>query len=335
MDSNAYNEWSPELNSIYVQLMEHDSFLRLFPVEVANSIATNTVMSIKCDCSCTLISSSSDGVLGTTDVTQHDSSLSHRSESIPAAQNPSGALNSRPSFSGPASVVRFDSPDELRWVMHAITYGLTMSPDNWDVVKHSAHIYCYWIKSLNSSTSPSQSGSPTPPIPLILQKQPLRFLKSLLFSLVYYFLPRDTEPLSDQPKVMFTTLGQSLPVPQYSVSTDSSEVSHASTGTELAHLSGLLNKQLDITKLVAQTIEDLCSTPGRLSPDCWDCILRFCLVVCHSVLSPPLYLPSGLSHSSSVSSSSMAASQLTSASVSGAGTVGGPNSVTSFFRSSY
>nr|CAH8840703.1 unnamed protein product [Trichobilharzia regenti] len=331
MDSNAYKEWSPELNIIYTQLMEHESFLRLFPIDVANSIATNTVMSVKCDCSCTLLIPTSDSVSNSTDATQHDGSLSYRSDSIPVTQSASSALNQRSSFSGPNSIVRFNSPDELRWVMHAITYGLTMSPENWDVVKHSAHIYCYWIKCINSSTRSSQSNNSNASIPLILQKEPLRFLKSLLFSLAYYFLPRDTEPLGDQPKVIFTTLGQSLPVPQYSVSNELSEGSHVSTATESTSLSGLLNKQLEITRLVARTIEDLCATPAQLTPDSWDSILRFCLIVCHSILSSPLYLPSGLLHSSSsgAGSSSTTNSQMTNtAASSGSGTVGGSNSTT-------
>ncbi|XP_018650157.1 hypothetical protein Smp_134670.1 [Schistosoma mansoni] len=320
MDLNAYKGWSSELHSTYNQLLEYESFLRLFPVEVANSIATSTVMSVKCDCSCTLLSSSGDVVPANTD-TMHDGSVSHRSESISLPQNVSSALNSRSSFSGQTSVVRFDSPDELRWVMHAITYGLTMSSENWDVIKHSAHIYCYWIKCLNSSMRPTQTGNSNAPIPLILQKEPQRFLKSLLFSLTYYFLPRDPEPLSDQPKLMFSTLGQSLAPPQYSTSADSSEASSFFTGIESTHLSSSLNKQLDIIKLVALAVEELCSVPTQLTSDSWDCILRFCLIICHAILSPPLHLPSGLLQSPT------GASQMINTFISGSGSVGGPNSM--------
>ncbi|CAH8516547.1 unnamed protein product [Schistosoma haematobium] len=320
MDLNAYKGWSSELHSTYNQLLEYESFLRLFPVEVANSIATSTVMSVKCDCSCTLLSSSGDVVPANTDAT-HDGSVSHRSESISLPQNVSSAPNPRSSFSGQTSVVRFDSPDELRWVMHAITYGLTMSSENWDVIKHSAHIYCYWIKCLNSSTRSTQSGNSNSPIPLILQKEPQRFLKSLLFSLTYYFLPRDPEPLSDQPKLMFSTLGRSLAPPQYLTSADSSEAPSSFTVIESTHLSALLNKQLDIIKLVAAAVEELCSVPTQLTSDSWDCILRFCLIICHAILSPPLHLPSGLIQSST------GASQMTSTFISGSGSVGGPNSI--------
>ncbi|CAH8496598.1 unnamed protein product [Schistosoma mattheei] len=277
-------------------------------------------MSVKCDCSCTLLSSSGDVVPANTDAT-HDGSVSHRSESISLPQNVSSAPNPRSSFSGQTSVVRFDSPDELRWVMHAITYGLTMSSENWDVIKHSAHIYCYWIKCLNSSMRSTQSGNSNSPIPLILQKEPQRFLKSLLFSLTYYFLPRDPEPLSDQPKLMFSTLGRSLAPPQYSTSADSSEAPSSFTVIESTHLSALLNKQLDIIKLVAAAVEELCSVPTQLTSDSWECILRFCLIICHAILSPPLHLPSGLLQSST------GASQMTNTFISGSGSVGGPNSM--------
>ncbi|KAH9585160.1 hypothetical protein MS3_00006508 [Schistosoma haematobium] len=196
-----------------------------------------------------------------------------------------------------------------------------MSSENWDVIKHSAHIYCYWIKCLNSSTRSTQSGNSNSPIPLILQKEPQRFLKSLLFSLTYYFLPRDPEPLSDQPKLMFSTLGRSLAPPQYLTSADSSEAPSSFTVIESTHLSALLNKQLDIIKLVAAAVEELCSVPTQLTSDSWDCILRFCLIICHAILSPPLHLPSGLIQSST------GASQMTSTFISGSGSVGGPNSI--------
>ncbi|CAH8487950.1 unnamed protein product [Schistosoma turkestanicum] len=313
MDLNAYKGWSPELHSTYNQLIEHESFLRLFPVEVANSIAASTVMSVKCDCACTLLSSSSGDVVSPSTDTTHDSSASHRSESISLPQSISSVLNPRSSFSGQTSVVRFDSPDELRWVMHAITYGLTMSFENWDVIKHSVHIYCYWIKSLNSSMHSTQTINSNAPVPLILQKEPQRFLKSLLFSLTYYFLPRDPEPLSDQPKLMFSTLGRSLTTPQYSSSTDSSSETSSFTVTESIHLSTLMSRQLEIIKLVALAVKELCSVPTQLTSDSWDCILRFCLIISHAILSPPLHLPSGSIQSSA------GASQITN-------TVGGSNS---------
>ncbi|KAH8860570.1 Ral GTPase-activating protein subunit beta [Schistosoma japonicum] len=286
-------------------------------MEVANSIATSTVMSVKCDCLCTLLLPSSDVPSGITDATQHDGYIS-RSDSVTISQSASSALNQRSSFSGLTSTVRFDSPDELRWVMHAITYGLTMSSENWDVIKHSAHIYCYWIKCLNSSTRSAQSASMSVPIPLILQKEPQRFLKPLLFSLSYYFLPRDPEPLSDQPKLLFATLGRSLSLPPHPTSSDSSEAPSSAS----ANLSGLLSKQLDITRLVAHTIGELCSLPAQLTPDSWDCILRFCLIICHAILSQPLHLPSGLSQSST------STSQLKDVSNSGSGSAGGSSSMT-------
>ncbi|RTG86754.1 uncharacterized protein DC041_0010265 [Schistosoma bovis] len=312
---DAYKGWSSELHSTYNQLLEYESFLRLFPVEVANSIATSTVMSVKCDCSCTLLSSSGDVVPANTDAT-HDGSVSHRSESISLPQNVSSAPNPRSSFSGQTSVVRFDSPDELRWVMHYDSC-VTFTQSVISVLKLDS----VSLRSSLESGYLTCRGNSNSPIPLILQKEPQRFLKSLLFSLTYYFLPRDPEPLSDQPKLMFSTLGRSLAPPQYLTSADSSEAPSSFTVIESTHLSALLNKQLDIIKLVAAAVEELCSVPTQLTSDSWDCILRFCLIICHAILSPPLHLPSGLIQSST------GASQMTNTFISGSGSVGGPNSM--------
>ncbi|CAL8085875.1 unnamed protein product [Calicophoron daubneyi] len=303
-----YTDWSPDFDQICSKVLEHESFLRMFASDTATSISRGIVLSIKCDCSCSLVPASAETVMHlselernapTSDLGGSSGFSSSAKESKDVTQGTASMRIAGLSVSGS---VQLDTSNEVRWAMPMITYGLTMSADYWDVTKHSAHIYCSWLRNLTSVSRPSTQGMiQNSSVPMVIRREPMRYLEPILFSLAYFFFPRSPEPFHDRLRWFISSLGQSVSVsPTKSVeeNSDSTE-NQQTTDSDYSMSSVTLNRQLDVTRQIVQAVEAVTSSPQLLPPDAWDSLLQFCLVICHAVLAMPLPVPPQLLRSPS------------------------------------
>ncbi|VEL29207.1 unnamed protein product [Protopolystoma xenopodis] len=77
---------------------------------------------------------------------------------------------------------------------------MTMSLEHRDVVKHSVHIYCTWLRHLLPSSShvtddSSVYGRPASrsEVPLTVKRDPNRYARDMLYALTRVFLPRGVD----------------------------------------------------------------------------------------------------------------------------------------------
>ncbi|THD20225.1 hypothetical protein D915_009032 [Fasciola hepatica] len=282
-----YREWSADFEQIQKLIKDADSVIREFGPERSLTLTRTIVQSIKCDCSCA--PSNTDPVTGSESVSNTDlfnppASLSVTKD-IREALIQVGRRLSANMFGPP---IHLETNGEVQWALHAITYGLTLPFEHWDVIKHSLHIYCFWLRSLAPCRSGSVSLSSA--CPQVFRREPHRHFTSILFALTYAFLPRSPDPLSDRIKWLISSIGQTV-CKRSSIDEAVESTSDVQNVSDRPTLQTQLSRQLELTRMVTHCIESLLSQSNEWAPAVWDSVLQFCLVICHYVLAFPLPIP--------------------------------------------
>ncbi|TGZ74787.1 hypothetical protein CRM22_000754 [Opisthorchis felineus] len=281
-----FDEWSSELKQLSSSVTNCESFLRLFAQKDAEDIARRAVYGIKCDCNCS-----------------PRPVLVEQANGVGDVDRGSGTTSSPPEGLGPSlfpavrDSAQLDTHEEVQWAMQFITYGLTMPAEHWDVVVHSAHIYCCWLRYMvpfgGQNTSPSSTTLPPLPFhyPRALRRDPMRYLDRILSSLCYFFLPRFPEPLWNHPKWFVNSLGHTIEAVNKHLE-DQVDLPESFVVVERVSSTHMLHSQLKVTQAIVQAVESVLSNAANLPPNAWDSLLQFCLNISHAVLAPPLPVPS-------------------------------------------
>ncbi|OON20378.1 hypothetical protein X801_03745 [Opisthorchis viverrini] len=281
-----FDEWSSELKQISSSVTNCESFLRLFVQKDAEDIARRAVYGIKCDCNCSPRPVLVEQANGVGDVDRGSGSTSSPSEGLGPSL-----------FPAVRDSAQLDTHEEVQWAMQFITYGLTMPAEHWDVVVHSAHIYCCWLRYMlpfgGQNTSPSSTAPPPLPFhyPRALRRDPMRYLDRILSSLCFFFLPRFPEPLWNHPKWIVNSLGRTVVAINKNLE-DQVDLPESFVVVERVSSTHMLHSQLKVTQAIVQAVESVLSNAANLPPNAWDSLLQFCLNISHAVLAPPLPVPS-------------------------------------------
>lgn len=276
-----FSDWSSDFKLICERVAQQESYLKLLPPKDASEITRKVILSIKCDCACCVPKN---------DDEQPNSSADLERISNPFDSTTSWALSL---LRDVRDSVQLDTHDEVLWAIPIITYGLTMPIEHQDIIKHCAHIFCFWLRNLMPESRGATSGNLTGGFyPRTLRRDPISYLDRLLFSLCYFFLPHSPEPLSTHHKWFIHSLGQSLPVSQknYFPETLGQSETQSSVGHGIS--SNWLHTYLEVTRLIVQSVRTFLLSASSLPPAAWDSLLQFCLHIAHSTLSPPLPVPS-------------------------------------------
>ncbi|VDO10159.1 unnamed protein product [Rodentolepis nana] len=309
--------WDDISSQIKKNVFEQKSILAQFPLEAAVISAREIVLSLAADCSC-----KKDAENALVQATAEAASLAQTSQKrAPGrhAGNSFGDVIRSGSGSGGGSrlsisevearskgfSVKLDSEADLQWVMQAINYGLTMPPENWEIVAHSVHIYCLWLGCLLPAPvySHGQKGVQQP-LPHALLVNPLSYAPRLLFALCRFFTPRNvfkTADAADLTDTFFGLLHQSPQAPPDPVCTAAIKdivkgivpegTQQISTGTGPA-VAGeperwLQKKYIPLVSCIVNRIEQILNTSHLLTGTLWDRLLEFSLAVGFAVLSIP------------------------------------------------
>ncbi|CAH8438174.1 unnamed protein product [Dicrocoelium dendriticum] len=276
-----YSDWSADFKQICDRVAQQESYLKLLPPKDANEITRKVIFSIKCDCTCSVLEN---------DDEQPNTAIDLERISAQSDSTTSWALSL---LRDVRDSVQLDTHDEVLWAIPIITYGLTVPIEHQDIIKHCAHIYCFWLRNLIPESRGGTSGTLTGGFyPRTLRRDPMSYLDRLLFSLCYFFLPHSPEPLANHHKWFIHSLGQSLPESQKTHFTEPVGQSEIQSNTDHGIPSSWFLTHLEVTRLIVQTIHIILSSATKLPPTVWDSLLQFCLHISHSTLSPPLPVPS-------------------------------------------
>ncbi|VUZ52698.1 unnamed protein product [Hymenolepis diminuta] len=301
--------WDGISSQIKKSILEQRSILSQFPPEAAVITSREIVLSLAADCSCkkeaeyslaqaineaTSIQTVQKRALGrhaSSDVTRGGNGGGSRLSTLEAEARSKG-------FS-----VKLNTEADLQWVMQAINYGLTMPPENWEIVAHSVHIYCDWLGCLLPAPVQSHGQKGGQQLPHALLAHPVSYAPRLLFALCRFFTPRNVSKTgaSDLTDTLFSLLHQSPREPPDPACTGaikdivkgivSASTLQTSTGTGSA-VAGeaerwLQKKYIPLVSCIVNRIEQILNTSHLLTGTLWDRLLEFSLAVGFAVLSIP------------------------------------------------
>ncbi|KAL5111892.1 hypothetical protein TcWFU_004078 [Taenia crassiceps] len=292
MDSDSWDEISAQIKR---SISDEKSILSQFPHEAASVTAREIVLSLSADCSCKKAVAA--GAAALVEVAPLSAPALHKRSLGRHVNNATESKAMAMEAHSKRFSVKIDTEADLQWVMQAVNYGLTMSPEHWDIVTHSVHLCCEWLGCL----LPAQ-GQKAVHMPRALLASPAVYARRLLFALCRFFAPR--APMDRPAGGIFTLLHQPPREPpdpacitaaaptnstvEEIVRSAASGVVQPNAGMVMGEGERWLQERyIPLVSRIVSRVKQILYTSHLLTASLWDNLLEFCLAICYAVLALP------------------------------------------------